>query len=133
MKFYETWRQAKRKSLESPFISVVLQKIEFDFSMIEQPEYLLDSGLIIALILVLLEVSDKSERIDSQILKNGLEVGVEEVKTVLTKDQKKAIRKQKRLQRRLEAGILEDIEMDISLEKKKSMALNRGKSTMIRS
>jgi len=97
MKFYETWRQAKRKSLESPFISVVLQKIEFDFSMIEQPEYLLDSSLIIALILVLLEVSDKSERIDSQILKNGLEVGVEEVKTVLTKDQKKAIRKQKRL------------------------------------
>ena len=93
MKFYESWRKAKFKALKSPFIPLVLDKIEFNFSMIEEPEYLIDTGFIIGFILVLLDVDHKTEQIDCQILKNGLEVGVEDVKTVLTKEEKKEIRK----------------------------------------
>ena len=109
--------------------------------MVEDPEYLLDTGLIIGFILVLLGVDHKTELIDSQILKNGLEVGVEEVKAVLTKEEKKEIRKRKRLQRRLEAGILEDIDIESmsptkknqnNQNKNKNRRLNKGKSTMMR-
>jgi len=73
-RFYQLWREAAKTRITSPFVELLAEKIDFGYNK-KIVDDLFDSKTIISFVLTVLDIDDKTQKIDYQILKNGLEIG----------------------------------------------------------